>query len=116
MHKYLLIAAIVLSSTAAYAGMTRGLTLVTDQQNAPDTGQANATTPSSAPAQPNVAPQVQPQAPATQAQPTTSQSARGNDAGGDTSSAHRQRASERHRTRTTDATRIIHELRRFGVW
>jgi hypothetical protein len=131
MRKYLLIAALALASTAAHAGATRVLTLVTDEQIAPVQtatvpngnagGQQRVGEVVTLPAlpQPQEPPAVQPPA---QAQPAArAQSPQAQPAPTDTETksvidTQKPKSAGRQRSHRTIEARILHELRRYGIW
>jgi len=118
MRKYLLIAALALASTAAHAGATRVLTLVTDEQIAPVQtatvpngnagGQQRVGEVVTLPAlpQPQEPPAVQPQA---QPAPTDTETKSVID-------TQKPKSAGRQRSHRTIEARILHELRRYGIW
>jgi hypothetical protein len=96
MRKFILIAAIALTSTAAYAGPSRSLSLASADPNQTATEQKPQTTEVAQPPAVNPPPQTQAKAPVTEEKTT--------------------QTSRPRRTSASTEARIIYELHRHGIY
>jgi hypothetical protein len=96
MRKFVLVAAIALTSTAAYAGPSRSLSLASADPNQTATEQKPQTTEATQPPAANPTPQTQAKTPVTEDKATP--------------------ASRPRRKSATTEARIIYELHRHGIY